>query len=342
MAFNHSTRVLVTGGAGFIGSWLIHKLNERGIEDIVIADFLGADEKWRNLVPLSFADYLDAADLLKALDSGRLGNFDLVLHMGACSSTTELDAGYLMQNNYEFTRELAECSVRSGARFVYASSAATYGDGSAGMEDSSDLTYLRRLRPLNMYGYSKHLFDLYAARNGLLQRCVGIKYFNVFGPNEQHKGEMRSVVNKAYTQIQETGSIRLFRSYCNDYRDGEQKRDFVYVKDAAEMTLHLAENEQAAGIFNVGGGRSETWVDLAKAVFAAMKREPRIEFIDMPEEMRTNYQYATLADLARLRASGYDSPVTPLADAVGDYVTEYLAKAKSPATTPPVARDEEA
>lgn len=316
MTFERSTRVLVTGGAGFIGSWLIHKLNERGIEDIVIADFLSADEKWRNLVPLSFADYLDAADLLKALSSGRLGNFDLVLHMGACSSTTELDAGYLMRNNKnEFTRELAEWSLRSGARFVYASSAATYGDGLAGMEDSSDLTYLRRLRPLNMYGYSKHLFDIYAAQSGLLDRCVGVKYFNVFGPNEQHKGEMRSVVNKAYTQILETGSIRLFRSYRNDYRDGEQKRDFVYVKDAAAMTLHRA---------------------------AAIKREPRIEFIDMPEEMRTNYQYATVADLARLRASGYDSPVTPLADAVGDCVTEYLAKTKLPGTTPPVARDEEA
>jgi ADP-L-glycero-D-manno-heptose 6-epimerase len=339
MPLESSTRVLVTGGAGFIGSWLIHQLNQRGIERIVVADFLRCDEKWRNLLPLSFADYVDAGDLLAALASGRLGDFDLVLHMGACSSTTERDAGYLMRNNYEFTRELAEWCLRSGARFVYASSAATYGDGSAGMEDSSDLTYLRRLRPLNMYGYSKHLFDLYAARSGLLQGCVGIKYFNVFGSNEQHKGEMRSVVSKAYTQILERGSIRLFTSYRDEYRNGEQRRDFVYVKDAVDMTLHLAENEQAAGIFNVGAGRAETWLDLAKAVFAAMKREPHIEFIEMPEEMRANYQYITLADLARLRASGYDTPVTPLADAVRDYVTEYLAKGTSPTTTPPLTHE---
>lgn len=342
MALESSDRVLVTGGAGFIGSRLIDKLNQRGIEQIVVADFLQSDEKWRNLLPLSFADYIDAGDLLSALVSGRLGNFDLVLHMGACSSTTERDAGYLMRNNYEFTRELAEWSVQSGARFVYASSAATYGDGSAGMEDSSDLAYLRGLRPLNMYGYSKHLFDIYAAQSGLLQRCVGIKYFNVFGPNEQHKGEMRSVVNKAYTQILETGSIRLFRSYRDDYRDGEQKRDFVYVKDAAAMTLHLAENEHAAGIFNVGSGRAETWLDLASAVFVAMKREPRIEFIDMPEGMRAKYQYVTLADLARLRAAGYEAPVTPLRDAVGDYITEYLASATAPTPISPVARDEQA
>jgi ADP-L-glycero-D-manno-heptose 6-epimerase len=191
--------------------------------------------------------------------------------------------------------------------------------------DASDLSYLRRLRPLNMYGYSKHMFDLYAARNGLLERCVGIKYFNVFGPNEQHKGEMRSLVNKAYAQVVDTGVIRLFKSYRDEHRDGEQRRDFIYVKDAAAMTLHLAATEHAVGLFNVGAGRAETWLDLALAVFAAMGREPKIEFIDMPEEMRTRYQYLTLANIARLRASGYSDPVTPLASAVDDYITGYLA-----------------
>ena len=325
MGLEPKSRILITGGAGFIGSWLIHELNNRGIEQIVVADFLGHDEKWRNLVPLRFADFVDAGDLLEALGLGRLGKFDLLLHMGACSSTTERDAAYLMRNNYDFTRRLAEWSIQNGARFVYASSAATYGDGTAGMDDASDLSYLRRLRPLNMYGYSKHMFDLYAARNGLLDRCVGIKYFNVFGPNEQHKGDMQSLVSKAYKQVVNTGVIRLFKSYREDYRDGEQKRDFIYVKDAVAMTLHLASSEEAVGLYNVGAGRAETWLDLAHAVFAAMGGEPRIEFIDMPEDMRTKYQYLTLANITRLRGSGYSDPVTPLASAVDDYVTGYLA-----------------
>lgn len=325
MGLEPQSKVLVTGGAGFIGSRLVHDLNNRGLDHIIIADFLGRDEKWRNLVPLAFADFVDAGDLLDGLETGRFGKFDLVLHMGACSSTTERDAAYLMRNNYEYTRRLAEWSVRNGARFVYASSAATYGDGSAGMDDTSDLSCLRRLRPLNMYGYSKHMFDLYAARNGLLEQCVGIKYFNVFGPNEQHKGDMRSLVSKAYAQVVETGLIKLFRSYRDDYPDGEQKRDFIYVKDAVAMTLHLAATERAVGLFNVGAGGAETWLDLANAVFAAMGREPKIEFIEMPEAMRPNYQYLTLANIERLRASGYNAPVTPLVSAVHDYVTGYLA-----------------
>jgi len=326
MGLDPQSRILVTGGAGFIGSSLIHELNNRGIDQIVVADFLGHDEKWRNLVPLAFADYIDAGELLDTLESGRLRKFDCVLHMGACSSTTERDAAYLMRNNYDFTRRLAEWSIGNGARFVYASSAATYGDGNAGMDDNCDLSYLRRLRPLNMYGYSKHMFDLYAARNGLLEQCVGIKYFNVFGPNEQHKGEMRSLVSKAYTQVVNTGVIRLFRSYRDDFRDGEQKRDFIYIKDAVAMTLHLATTDEAVGLFNVGAGRAETWLDLANAIFTAMRREARIEFIDMPEEMRTKYQYLTCANIARLRASGYKDEVTPLASAVSDYVSGYLAR----------------
>jgi len=325
MGLTPQSRILVTGGAGFIGSRLIHELNNRGIERIVVADFLGNDERWRNLEPLAFADYVDAGDLLGGLEEGRLGSFELVLHMGACSSTTELDAAYLMRNNYEYTRRLAEWSIGHGARFVYASSAATYGNGQAGMDDSSDLFSLRRFHPLNMYGYSKHLFDMYAARNGLLERCVGVKYFNVFGPNEQHKGEMRSMVNKAYSQIMDTGVVRLFRSYRDDYRDGEQCRDFIYVNDAVSMTLHLAESARAAGLFNVGSGRAETWLHLAQAVFAAIEREPRIEFIDMPMHMRAAYQYSTVADIRRLRESGYENAVIPLAPSVRDYVSRYLA-----------------
>src|SRR6266436_2817481 len=216
-------RILVTGGAGFIGSALVWELNRRGAEDIVVCDLLGTSEKWRNLPPLRFADYLEADDLRPRLLSGALGKFDLLLHLGACSATTERDAAYLIRNNFEFTKDLAAWSLHHGARFVYASSAATYGDGAAGMNDTESC--LDRFRPLNMYGYSKHLFDLHAQRQGWLLRIVGLKYFNVFGPNEDHKGEMRSVVHKSYAQVLETGTISLFKSYRPDFADGEQKRD---------------------------------------------------------------------------------------------------------------------
>jgi ADP-L-glycero-D-manno-heptose 6-epimerase len=315
-------RVLVTGGAGFIGSALIWALNRHGCERIIVCDRLGTDEKWRNLTPLRFADYVEADDLLPRLQNGTLGQFNLVLHLGACSSTTERDAGFLIRNNYEFTRDLAVWSLANKTRFVYASSAATYGDGSAGMDD--DETRLDTLRPLNMYGYSKHLFDLHAKRAGFLNRIVGLKYFNVFGPNEDHKGDMRSVVHKSFGQVRETGVIRLFKSHRPDYRDGEQKRDFLYVKDAAAMTLHLAANEKAGGLFNIGSGGARTWLDLARSVFAALKREPKIEFIEMPEGIRDKYQYFTRANLGRLRAAGYTAPVISLEEAVNDYVGIYL------------------
>jgi ADP-L-glycero-D-manno-heptose 6-epimerase len=319
-------RVLVTGGAGFIGSTLVWALNRQGCDRIVVCDRLGTDEKWRNLTPLRFADYVEADDLLPRLENGALGKFNLVLHLGACSSTTERDAGFLIRNNYEFTRDLAAWALAKQTRFIYATSAATYGDGSAGMED--DETRLDTLRPLNMYGYSKHLFDLHARRAGFLNRIVGLKYFNVFGPNEDHKGDMRSVVHKSFGQVRETGAIRLFKSYRPDYRDGEQKRDFLYVKDAAAMTLHLAANEKAGGLFNIGSGAARTWLDLARAVFTALKREPKIEFIEMPESIRDKYQYFTQADPGRLRATGYTASATSLEAAVNDYVGNYLVPDK--------------
>lgn len=321
-------RVLVTGGAGFIGSALVWELNRCGCERIVIADFLESSEKWRNLVPLAFEDYIEADDLLARLESKSLGRFDAVLHMGACSSTTERNAAYLVRNNYQFTKELAACALSSNARFVYASSAATYGDGSAGMGDDASLPYLRKLRPLNMYGYSKQMFDLYAAQRGILDKIVGIKFFNIFGPNEDHKGDMRSLVNKAFSQVQETGEICLFKSYRSDYADGEQKRDFLYVKDAVAMTLRLAASENTNGLFNVGSGAANTWLDLANAVFAAMGKPPNVRFIDMPDDVRSKYQYFTQADIGKLRACGYTVSVTPLADAVTDYVKNYLIPAR--------------
>ena len=319
-------RVLVTGGAGFIGSALVWALNRRGCDNIVVCDILGTNEKWRNLTPLRFADYVEAADLLPHLQSGALGKFDLVLHMGACSATTEKDGTYLIKNNYEFTKDLAGWSLANKTRFIYASSAATYGDGSSGMED--DKSKLDTLRPLNMYGYSKHLFDLHAKRAGFLNKIVGLKYFNVFGPNEDHKGEMRSLVHKSFEQVRNENRIRLFKSYRKDFRDGEQKRDFLYVKDAVAMTLHLAANKKAGGLFNIGSGEARTWIDLAHSVFVALNKKPKIEFIEMPETIRDKYQYFTQANISRLQATGYKEKITSLENAVADYIKNYLVPDK--------------
>lgn len=322
---HEKARVLVTGGAGFIGSALIHQLNQLGIDQIVVADFLGEDEKWRNLAPLDFEDYIPADELLEDLtaDEDAYGKFAACFHLGACSSTTVRDAGYVMRNNFAYTRDLCRWALSSGARFVYASSAATYGDGSHGMDDQSD--DIQKFRPLNLYGYSKQLFDLYAQKEELLDDIVGIKYFNVFGPNEYHKGDMRSLVCKAYEQIRETGSIRLFRSYREEYPDGGQQRDFVYVKDAVEITLHLAEQEEVGGLFNVGAGCARTWNDLAHTLFRAMDLPPSIEYIEMPESIREQYQYYTCADISKLRATGYTKPTTGLEAAVDDYVKNFLS-----------------
>lgn len=316
-------RVLVTGGAGFIGSALIWELNRRGCETITVTDMLGTTEKWKNLAPLRFEDYLEAEDLFPALEAGALGKFDIVFHLGACSSTTERDAAFLIRNNFQYTKRLAAWAIANNSKFIYASSAATYGDGSAGMSDTDP--DIEKFRPLNMYGYSKHLFDLYAKRRGILGRIIGLKYFNVFGPNETHKDDMRSLVNKAYSQVVDTGVIRLFKSHRPDYKDGEQMRDFLYVKDAVNMTLHLASRPVVSGLFNIGSGEAHTWIELAAAVFAALGREPAIEFIEMPEAIRDKYQYFTQADIGKLRSKGYKEAVTPLGDAVADYVQNYMA-----------------
>jgi ADP-L-glycero-D-manno-heptose 6-epimerase len=314
-------RIVVTGGAGLIGSALIWALNRRGLEDILVVDRLDCSEKWKHLVPLRFADYIDADEFERAVMEHRsFGDVRTVAHLGACSSTTETDAGYLMRNNYEYTKHLALWSIEQEARFVYASSAATYGALEADLSDEADL---HTLRPLNGYAYSKHLFDLYAQRTGLDVQACGLKYFNVFGPNEDHKGEMRSLVQKAFEQIRECGSVRLFKSHRPQYRDGEQRRDFIYVKDAVEMTLHVAESN-ATGLFNIGAGTAHTWLDLVGPIFRALELPERIEFVEMPLHLRGKYQYYTCARMQRLYATGYDRPVTSLADAVTDYVTNYL------------------
>ena len=320
--------MLVTGGAGFIGSALIWELNSRGCTDVIIAESAPEAQRSRYLRHLIFVDYIDPPQTLSWLTAGKLGKFDCVFHLGACSSTTETNREYLYRNNFEFSRDLAAWALAAGTRFVYASSAATYGDGNAGMDDASP-DNLERLKPLNLYGESKHLMDLHAWRQGWLDRIVSLKYFNVFGPNEEHKGDMRSVVNKSFAQVTDTGVIRLFKSYRPEYRDGEQRRDFLYVKDAVRMTLHLAENPQAAGIFNIGSGKAHTWNELARALFSALGREPRIEYVEMPETIRDKYQYFTEAKIDKLRSFGYAQPITPLGDSVRDYVQNYLLPGKA-------------
>jgi ADP-L-glycero-D-manno-heptose 6-epimerase len=322
-------KILVTGGAGFIGSALIWALNRRSLDNILVCDELATDEKWRNLVPLRFDDYLPASDLreLVANESPLLNEVRAVFHLGACSVTTELDLGYLMRNNYQFTRDLAEWAAKRRLRFVYASSAATYGDGSAGMND--DEAQLNRLRPLNGYAFSKHRFDMYAKKRGLLDSLVGLKYFNVFGPNEGHKKEMRSLVLKAFEQVQHIGKIQLFKSYRPEYAHGEQRRDFLYVKDAVEMTLSLAINASARGLFNLGAGRARSWNELASTVFAALKKPVEIEFIEMPEALRGKYQYFTEANIEKLRSTGYTGPDFTLEQGVTDYLQNYLLTGRS-------------
>lgn len=321
--------LIVTGGAGMIGSAVINNLNEQGRDDILVVDHLGTGEKWKNLRALRFRDYLEKDVFIRQVsERSSFGGerIEAILHLGACSATTERDASYLIENNFAYSRQLALFAAANGIRFIYASSAATYGDGSNGFLD--EVTALDRLRPLNMYGYSKHLFDLWAKASGLLENMVGLKYFNVFGPNEHHKGDMRSLVLKAYQQIISTGTLRLFRSHRDEYADGEQQRDFIYVKDAAAMTLYFLDKPHIGGIFNIGGGEANSWNRLAAAIFKSLNRPACIEYIDMPTEIRDTYQYHTCADISRLRQSGYDGEITALESSVEDYVTHYLLPGK--------------
>jgi len=315
--------VVVTGGAGFIGRNLVEALNQRGEGNIYLVDSLGRGQKWRNLLGLTFEDIWDIEAFRGRVRSGLLPKVTTIFHLGACSATDETNADYLLDNNYRMTRELCEWSLGKGIRFIYASSAATYGGGEHGYNDADEIT--PRLSPLNMYGYSKHIFDLWALRSGHLKSIAGIKYFNVFGPGEDHKGDMRSVVNKAVFQIVQSGRVQLFRSHRPEYADGEQLRDFVYVKDAVAQTLFYYDNPNVSGLFNCGSGTASSWKKLALAVFAALGKEPNIEFIDMPSSIREKYQYYTRADTTKTRSAGYNRPFLDLEAAVRDYVQRYLA-----------------
>ncbi len=317
--------IIVTGGAGFIGSAFVWKLNQEGMDDIIIVDRLGTSDKWKNLVNLRYVNYLHKSDFYEMIyhDTVRF-DVEAIVHLGACSSTTERDADYLWQNNSAYTATLAEWAIDHGVRLIYASSAATYGDGAQGFSD--DHARIASLKPINMYGYSKQVFDLKALRQGWENNLAGVKFFNVFGPNEYHKGDMSSVIFKAFHSIRQSGRVNLFKSYRPEYPDGGQMRDFVYVKDCVEVLWWLLKNPDANGIFNLGTGKARTWKDLMGAVFAAMGLETNINYIEMPQGLRNQYQYFTQADMEKLRDYGCPVEFAPLEDTVRDYVQNYLQK----------------
>jgi ADP-L-glycero-D-manno-heptose 6-epimerase len=310
--------IILTGGAGFIGSCFLWKLNQEGIKDVLVVDHLDKDEKWKNLVGKSYYDYIQKNDFFNAVISRQVPKPRVIVHLGACSSTTLTDANYYIKNNYEYSKVLALWAFELGIPFIYASSAATYGNGELGYDD--DLSKIKDLSPLNMYGYSKHMFDLWLlSNNNYINKTAGIKFFNVFGPNEYHKGDMRSVICKNYDEVSQNGLIKLFKSYNENYPDGGQRRDFVYIKDVVDAMYFLFQNPSKTGIFNLGTGKSRTWSDVAKSMFAAVGKKENIEYIDMPDYLKAKYQYFTEAKMDNLRKAGYDKPFMKLEDSVKDY-----------------------
>jgi ADP-L-glycero-D-manno-heptose 6-epimerase len=313
--------IVVTGGAGFIGSCLVRQLNEQGYNNLVIVDNLGSTEKWKNLVGKRFYDCIHKNDLFSWLQ-GREVDIEAFIHLGACSNTLECDASYLLENNYRYSVKLCEYALRSGHRFIYASSASTYGNGEQGFSDDHEA--LDELRPLNMYGYSKHLFDLWAKQQGILSQVVGLKYFNVFGPNEYHKGRMASAIVRMLPEAMQEDTIRLFKSDQTNFVHGEQKRDFIYVKDAVRLTLSFLSNA-LSGIFNIGSGEATSWNRLATAVFKAVHKPCNIEYIAMPNDLKGKYQYFTQANIQKTKKGlGAHFSLTSVENAVQEYVQDYL------------------
>ncbi len=311
--------IVLTGGAGFIGSCFLWKLNQEGILDIIVSDNLDSALKEKNLSGKKYSDYIKKEDLLKALETGKIPGIKKIIHMGACSSTILTDADYYRENNYEYSKRLGKWAVNNKIHFIYASSAATYGDGALGYDDSESL--IPSLKPLNLYGDSKQLFDLWALENKLFKEFVGLKFFNVFGPNEYHKEEMMSIICKRFDDLRKGLSMRLFKSYRSEYKDGEQKRDFIYVKDAIEVMYYFYRNREKTGIYNLGTGKARSWNDVAKAMFSALRKGPVIEYIEMPESIKNQYQYFTQAKMDKLREAGCKHKFMSLEDAVKDYCT---------------------
>jgi ADP-L-glycero-D-manno-heptose 6-epimerase len=318
--------LLVTGGAGFIGSNIVASLNEAGRSDVVVNDVLGSQGKWRNLAKRQLADVVPPEDLFAWLDGRKL---DAVIHMGAISETTATDGDLVLRTNFRLSLRLLDWCSANQTPFLYASSAATYGDGAAGFADDWSAESLRQLRPMNLYGFSKQLFDLALVdrlRRGdrMPPQWAGLKFFNVFGPNEYHKGEMMSLVAKRFDDAKANKPVQLFKSHRDGIGDGEQKRDFIYVNDAVSVVRWLLDTPKVSGIFNVGTGTARSFRDLISAIFAALGRAPNIEYVDMPPAIRGQYQYFTQAEVENLRRAGYNAGFTPIEAAVKDYVTGYL------------------
>jgi len=316
-------RIVVTGGAGFIGSCIVRDLNDKGREDIIIVDDIGSTDKWMNMRNKKYLRYVHKTAFLESLL--KCDEIEAIIHMGACSSTTEKDFDYLWKNNFEYTKTLWEYCSNKQIPFIYASSAATYGDGSKGFDDRQDID---KLEPLNGYGYSKHVFDQWVKHQAksFPKQYAGLKFFNVYGPNEYCKGSMASMVFHGYRQIRETGRIKLFKSYKDGIADGDQRRDFVYVKDVCDVIMWLLDNPEVNGLFNVGTGRAQSFRELAEATFHAMNREPNIEYIDMPETLKDKYQYFTQADMGKLREAGYTKDFMDIEHGAADYVQNHLEK----------------
>lgn len=319
--------ILVTGGAGFIGSNLVAALSEQG-QEVIVCDWLRQDERWRNIAKHDVADVV-APEQLMAFLAGKGQAVKAIVHMGAISATTETDVDAIVANNIRLTLDMWDWATAQRVPFLYASSAATYGDGEAGFDDAFSCEALARLRPLNAYGWSKHFIDrriaqLIARGRPTPPQWAGLKFFNVYGPNEYHKGGMKSVIAQNCARVAGGEPLRLFRSYRADYADGGQLRDFVYVADCVKVVLWLLQNPQVSGLFNLGTGEARSWLDLGRALFAALDRPEVIEFIAMPEQIRPKYQYFTQASMGRLRAAGYDAPFTSLEAGVADYVRNYL------------------
>jgi ADP-L-glycero-D-manno-heptose 6-epimerase len=318
--------LLVTGGAGFIGSNVVAALNEGGRSDIVVNDKLGSDDKWQNLGKRQFADLVPPEQLLSWIDGRKL---DAVIHLGAISDTTASDGDLVLETNFRLSLRLLDWCAATRTPFIYASSAATYGDGAGGFGDDWSPPALRRLKPMNLYGWSKHLFDLavadrFAKGERLPPQWAGLKFFNVFGPNEYHKGAMASVLSRVFDEAKAGRAVRLFKSHRPGIADGDQRRDFIYVDDAVAIVRWLLETPSVSGIFNVGTGLARSFRDMIVALFQALGRPPQIEYVDMPAAIRDKYQYFTQAEVENLRRAGYNAGFTPLEPAVGRYVSDFL------------------
>ncbi|MBX9977808.1 MAG: ADP-glyceromanno-heptose 6-epimerase [Alphaproteobacteria bacterium] len=323
--------IIVTGAAGFIGSNLVAELEKRGVKPVVACDMLGSDDRWHNLAKRDLYDFIGPDQLFPFLEHHK-NRIEVIFHLGAISSTDATDGDLVMANNYRLSLDLFHWCGRHRVRFIYASSAATYGDGSNGFDDSEDNAYLAQLRPMNLYGWSKHFFD-----KSMLQHVAskdaptppqwaGLKFFNVYGPNEHHKGGQSSVIPHLLKQIMTNGSARLFKSYKDGIADGHQARDFVNVHDCVDIMLWLMNASEVSGLFNVGSGQAHTFLDMAHGIFKAIKRDPQIDFIPMPEKLVKHYQYYTKADMTKLRSAGYTAPMTSLNEGIADYVHTYLLK----------------